>query len=100
VLGEAPAPSRHRRAADAERRRHAQTGRTRLGAGQHGPDAPRQGLAHAAPAQQAPQFRPLGLRQFQRYRLRPTRHGAPPLIGRTTVTPTAINRKRILNSAH
>jgi hypothetical protein len=63
-------------------------------------DALRQGLAHAAPAQQAPQLRSLGLRQVQGHRLGPTGHGAPPLMGRTTVTPAARNCKRISNSTH
>jgi hypothetical protein len=62
VPGEAPAPGRRCLAADAQRRGHAQIGRARLGAGEHDPDALRESLAHATPAQQAPQLGALGLR--------------------------------------
>ena len=99
VPGEAPAPGRHGRAAHAEPPRDAEVGRARLRARQHDPDALGQRLAHPASAQQAPQFGPLGLGQFQRHSLRSTGHGAPP-VGRSTVTPPKKNCKQTFNSAH
>jgi hypothetical protein len=89
VRGEAPAPGRHRLAADAQGPGHAQVGRAGLGAGQHDPDAlgQGQGLADAAPAQQTLQLGPLGLGQLQRHGLGSTRHDAPPHPGRVTFPP-------------
>jgi hypothetical protein len=81
ALGEAPAPGRHRLAAHAQSGGHPGVGRARLRAGQHDLDALGQGLAHAAPAQQATQFGPLRLGQFQRYSLGSAGHGAPPTPG-------------------
>src|SRR5215208_8321025 len=55
--------------------------RPRFGAGQDNSDALSLSLTHSTPAEQAPQFGPLGLRQVQRRSLWSSGHGAPTHLG-------------------
>ncbi len=100
VLGEAPAPGRHRLASHAQRLGHPEVGRARFGAGQDYPDALGHGLPHATPAQQATQFGPLRLGQFQRHSLGPAGHIAPPNFRRSILLPDPRNCRPTSNSGH
>lgn len=69
VLGETPAPRRHRGPADTKRLGDTKVGGARLGAGQDNPSALGQGLADVAPPDQVVQRRPLRIRQLERHSL-------------------------------